>query len=170
MIKINQTALVYLLSKNLKVKRPLFIFVAIYIAIFCCPFVTTHADYFPTSESDLTRIQKEVSFSLKQTPEIKKVFVTAYSSTVGETDDTPCISANGYDLCKHNSENVVACNFLPFGAKVIFPQLDPNKYYTVVDRMQNIFDDRIDIWKKTHKDAEKFGIKYLKVEIYRDNQ
>jgi len=49
--------------------------------------------------------------------------ITAYSSTVDQCDDTPCITANGFNLCAHNQEDVIAANFLPFGTKVRIPEL-----------------------------------------------
>lgn len=159
--------LIYLFTKTLNHKSPLLIFIAIIFAIFCLPVALTHADFYPTTESYFTKIQKQVALSLKPQPEIMKLVVTAFSSTVAETDDTPCLTAINYDLCMHNVENVVACNFLPFGTKVVFPQLDPNKYYTVVDRMHERYNSRVDIWMKSHQEAEKFGKKYLTVEIYR---
>lgn len=62
-------------------------------------------------------------------------------------------------------ENVVACNFLPFGSKIKFPDIDPDKVYTVVDRMHERFNSRIDIWKKSSAEARKFGKRYMTVEI-----
>lgn len=94
------------------------------------------------------------------------VTATAYSSTVGQTDSTPCITANGYNLCEHNQENVIAANFLPFGTKVIFPELDPEKVYTVQDRMNKRYWYRVDFWKINYNDARDFGLKKLKIEIY----
>ena len=40
-----------------------------------------------------------------------RVWLTAYSSSVDETDDTPFITASG----KHVRDGIVATNFLPFG-------------------------------------------------------
>lgn len=165
--RIKHNVLIYLFTKTLNHKSPLLIFVAVLAAIFCLPIALTHADFFPTAESYFTKLQKQVTLDLKDEPDIMKLVVTAYSSTIGETDNTPCITATGYNLCKHDIENVVACNFLPFGTKVIFPDLDPEKVYTVVDRMHERFNSRMDIWMKSHQKAEKFGKKYLTVEIYR---
>jgi len=159
--------LIYLFAKTLNHKSPLLIFFAVLTAIFCLPVALTHADFFPITESFFTKMQKQIALDLKKDPQIMKIVVTAYSSRAEETDDTPCITATGYDLCKHNVENVVACNFLPFGTKVIFPELDPDKIYTVVDRMHERFNSRMDIWMKSHHKAQKFGKKYLTIEIYK---
>lgn len=167
MRRLKHNIVIYLTTKTLNHKSSLLIFIAIFAAIFCLPVTLTHADFFPTTESYFTKIQKQVALSLKAEPKIIRIVVTAYSSTTGETDNTPCLTATGYNLCKHDVENVVACNFLPFGTKVKFPELDPDKIYTVVDRMHERYNSRMDIWMQSHKKAEKFGKKYLTVEIYR---
>jgi 3D (Asp-Asp-Asp) domain-containing protein len=92
--------------------------------------------------------------------------VTAYNSLPGQTDSTPCITANGFNLCKNNQQNVIAANFLPFGTKVRFPDYDPNTIYTVQDRMNARYYYRADIWMKNRPDAVKFGLQNLKIEIY----
>ena len=47
--------------------------------------------------------------------------LTAYTSDPAQTDDTPCITASGLDVCARNEENVVAANFLPMGTRVRIP-------------------------------------------------
>jgi len=94
------------------------------------------------------------------------VTATAYNSLPGQTDDTPCLTANQYDLCANNREDVIACNFLPFGTRVMFPDLEPNKIYTVQDRMHQRYPFRIDFWLKEKSDAKKFGLKTLRMQIY----
>jgi 3D (Asp-Asp-Asp) domain-containing protein len=141
--------------------------IAIFLAIFCLPRISSFAYSQVEFNSIFANVQKLIALNYDPEPKILKIYVTAYSSTIEETDDTPCIAASGYDLCKHDKENVVACNFLPFGTKVIFPQLDPDKIYTVVDRMHERYNSRMDIWQKLKIDAKKFGKKYLTVEIYR---
>ncbi|MFA5188131.1 MAG: hypothetical protein WC460_02075 [Patescibacteria group bacterium] len=159
---------VYLLTKAFKGKSLLVLIFAIFVAIFCLPKISSWA-YFDLNTNDYFRqIQKVVSFDTKDKPEILRLYVTAYASVSELTDNTPCISASGYDLCKHNVENVVAANFLPFGAKVKFPDLDPDKVYTVVDRMHERYNSRLDIWMNSIEKAKKFGLKKLTVEIYKD--
>ncbi len=159
---------IFLFLKSLKKKWLLSLIIAIFIAIFCLPKFSSLAYYEIDINSYFNKIQRLVSFNFK--PEIKtmKLYVTAYSSTPEQTDNTPCIAASGYDLCSHNKENVVATNFLPFGTKVRFPELDPNKIYTVVDRMHERYNSRMDIWMTSKEDARKFGLKYLTVEIYKE--
>ncbi len=93
---------------------------------------------------------------------VRWVTVTAYSSTVDQTDDTPFITANG----KRVYDGLVATNFLPFGTKVKFPDYFGNKIFTVDDRMNKKYYYRMDIWMPTREQAKQFGVKYLKVEIY----
>src|SRR3989344_299704 len=47
-------------------------------------------------------------------PKILKVWLTAYSSTPEQTDETPFITASG----SYVRNGVVAANFLPMGAKI----------------------------------------------------
>jgi len=91
--------------------------------------------------------------------------VTAYSSTVEQTDSTPCITANGFNLCEHDRENVVAANSLPFGAKIRIPEYFGKRIFTVQDRMHHRFSNRIDVWMKERDDALEFGRRNLKIEI-----
>lgn|GEM_PF-3283620 len=93
------------------------------------------------------------------------VTATAYSSTAAQTDDSPCTTANGYNVCKANQENVIAANFLPFGTKVKFPEVYGDKIFTVQDRMNKRHAKRIDFWMKTTNKARQFGVKKIKVQV-----
>ncbi len=92
---------------------------------------------------------------------IGKSKITAYSSTVGQTDDTPFIMASG----NYVYDGAIAANFLPLGTKVRFPELFGDKVFTVEDRMNKRFQDRIDIWIESRSEALSFGMKYTIVEI-----
>lgn len=98
--------------------------------------------------------------------EIKEVEATAYSSTSDQTDDDPFIMASG----KYVYDGAIAANFLPFGTKVRFPEIYGDKIFTVEDRMNRRFSDRIDIWMETRREAEIFGIKKLKYEIVEEKE
>ena len=148
-------------------KNLLIALIAIFIAIFCLPKISSYAFYDPPIVFYFDKIRQAVNFDFKPKPEKLKIYVTAYSSNEDETDDSPCIAASGYNLCQHSLENVVAANFLPFGTKIKFPDIDPDKIYTVVDRMHERFNSRIDIWKSTKAEAKNFGIKYLTAVIYK---
>ncbi len=93
------------------------------------------------------------------------ILVTAYSSTRAQTDSTPCITANGFNVCNNNTENVVATNFLPFGTKIRFPDHFGDRVFTVQDRMHRRYSKRIDVWMKSTTAAKKFGVKKLRMEI-----
>jgi 3D (Asp-Asp-Asp) domain-containing protein len=89
------------------------------------------------------------------------VQVTAYSSTIDQTDDTPFIGANG----TYVHDGVVAANFLPFGTKIKIPEVYGDKVFIVEDRMHRRFQKRIDIWFPDRQSALKFGYQELKIQI-----
>jgi len=91
--------------------------------------------------------------------------MTAYNSEPGQTDDTPCITANNFNLCTHGIEDTVATNFLPFGTKVRMPELFGDKIFYVRDRMNKRYSYRFDVWMKEKSDAKQFGVKNVKIEI-----
>lgn len=94
--------------------------------------------------------------------EIRKITVTAYSSTPDQTDNSPFITASG----KLVYDGLVASNFLPFGTKVRFPELFRDKIFTVDDKMHERFTEtRVDIWFPDRESAEEFGIKETIMEI-----
>ncbi len=97
-----------------------------------------------------------------------KTVITVYTSTPDQTDSTPCITADGTDLCKRGTEDVVAANWLPFGTKVKIPSLYGDRVFEVHDRMNARYGyGRMDIWLNTSKtEARKFGVKRVDVEIY----
>lgn len=91
--------------------------------------------------------------------------ITAYNSEVGQCDNTPCITANGFNLCEHGIEDSVATNALPFGTKIRIPELFGDKVFVVRDRMNKRYTNRFDIWMKNKIDAKKFGLRVAKIEI-----
>ena len=91
----------------------------------------------------------------------KWVTVTAYSSTVDQTDSTPFTTALGTDV----RDGIVACNFLRFGTRVRFPHLYGDKVFVVEDRMALKNSHKIDIWFSSREDAKQFGVRTLKVEV-----
>ena len=120
-------------------------------------------------EQSLGFIQENslVAISNPSDPEpkvVKKVLmtVTAYSSSVWQTDDTPFITANGTQV----KDGIVANNFLAFGTKVRIPELYGNKIFVVEDRMhQRVGNYHIDIWFPTYEEALNFGAKNAHIEI-----
>jgi 3D (Asp-Asp-Asp) domain-containing protein len=91
--------------------------------------------------------------------------ITAYNSEAAQTDDTPCITANGFDVCAHNEEDTIAANFLKFGTKVQIPELFGDRIFIVRDRMNKRYSDRVDVWMKEKSDARQFGVKVAKIQV-----
>ncbi len=92
-----------------------------------------------------------VSFSVR---------VTAYSSSVDETDSTPFTTASGTQV----EDGIIAANFLPFGTKVMIPELFGDRIFTVEDRMHRRKTGFVDIWMPSKESAKEFGIH--EAEIY----
>ena len=90
------------------------------------------------------------------------VNVTAYSSANGQTDDTPFLTAFGTLV----RDGIVAANFLPIGTVVRFPDKFGEKIFVVEDRMHEKYGLQVDIWMSNLEEAKKFGIQYLKMEIF----
>ena len=90
------------------------------------------------------------------------VIVTAYSSTVWQTDDTPFITAAG----THVRDGIVANNLLPFGTKIRMPELYGDKIFVVEDRMHSRKSQyHFDIWFSTYEEAKNFGVENTYIEI-----
>ncbi len=91
-----------------------------------------------------------------------KVILTAYSSTVWQTDSTPFITANG----TYVHDGVVANNGFPFGTEIRIPELYGDKVFSVEDRMHwRKGNYHFDIWFPTYEQAKNFGVKYAYVEV-----
>lgn len=132
---------------------------------------------FSTSLSTLFSFESDpaVGFPKSGDKEPKRVVTavtTAYNSLVGQTDSTPCITANGFDLCEFYEENgfgnTVATNFLALGTQVRFPDLYGDKVFVVRDRMNAKYNGttRVDIWMKDYGEARIHGAKRLKMEVF----
>jgi len=91
--------------------------------------------------------------------------ITAYNSEVSQCDASPCITANGFNVCKHNIEDTIAANFLKFGTKVRIPELFGDRIFIVRDRMNQRHSDRVDVWMKYKENALTFGKRYAKIEV-----
>jgi 3D (Asp-Asp-Asp) domain-containing protein len=104
------------------------------------------------------------------TPSLKVIrtsthVITAYNSEAGQTDDSPCITANGFNVCKHGVEDTIAANFLKFGTKVQIPELFGDRIFVVRDRMNKRHTDRVDVWMNGKKEALKFGKKVAVIQV-----
>ncbi len=124
-------------------------------------------------ENDVTGMQlieKTVllPFAIPVQPKTSKtinVIVTAYSSTVEETDSTPFITASGEPVC----DGIVANNLLPFGTKIRLPAIFGDRIFVVKDRMHwKKGNYHVDVWFQSTKEALNFGSKYAKMEVLLD--
>lgn len=88
-----------------------------------------------------------------------RVTATAYSSTVAQTDLTPCITAAGTRV----REGIVATNFLPLGTQLRIG----NALFVVEDRMNERYNGKyiIDVWRPTTGLAREFGAQTIEIEI-----
>ena len=89
------------------------------------------------------------------------ITVTAYSSTHDQTDSTPFITAAG----TYVRDGVIACNFLPFGTRVQFPDLYGDKIFVVEDRLAWRNSHKIDIWFPSRWQALHFGVRKTPIKI-----
>ena len=99
--------------------------------------------------------------SAKSLPPVLLLKVTAYSSSVDETDDTPLITASGMTV----RDGIVATNLLPFGTLVKIPKLFGDKIFIVEDRMSKKMKNNIDIWMSSKAKALRFGVAYAEVNV-----
>ncbi len=90
-----------------------------------------------------------------------KARITAYSSRVEETDDTPHITASGTNV----RPGVVAANWLPFGTRVKIPELFGQKVFVVEDRMHKRNGDKLDVWFPSTEEALRFGTQVARIEV-----
>ncbi len=110
--------------------------------------------------------QGNTVLSLSQIPEEKtrriNVVITAYSSTVDQTDNTPHTTASG-DRVK---EGIVANNALPFGTEIKIPELYGDQTFVVKDRLNRRKSSyHVDIWFRTREEAIEFGSKKTYIEV-----
>ena len=98
--------------------------------------------------------------------------VTAYNAgDPKQTDNTPCISANGENLCKAlaKGEKRCAANFVPLGSSLY---VDKFGVCVVTDRTNKRYRNRVDIamQKDEYRKARRFGRQKLHVKILANNQ
>jgi len=65
-----------------------------------------------------------------------------------------------------SSRCIRVANFLPIGTVVRFPDKFGEKIFVVEDRMHEKYGLQVDIWIFNQEEAKKFGIQYLKMEIF----
>ena len=87
--------------------------------------------------------------------------VTAYTSSVEETDDTPFITASGSLV----DDSTLACPaFLPFGTEV---EINGKRFFCK-DRMnlRYRYDHYYDMWVQTKEEAREWGRQTVVIKIY----
>ena len=142
------------------------------------PFLTANfrlSGYEEKQESKLTIVQGNF-LTANKSPESKTsgnsknlgvkikelvISISAYSSTVDQTDDSPFITARG----TYVRDGIIAANFLPFGTKIKIPELFGDKIFVVEDRMNSRYWHKVDIWFPERQDALEFGVKTAKIQI-----
>lgn len=95
--------------------------------------------------------------------------VTAYNTgDVNQCWGDPCVSANGEDICMALEKGYKRCaaNFVPLGTRL---NVEGFGQCVVTDRMNSRYHYRVDIAmkKNEYKEARKFGLKRLKIEVLR---
>lgn len=94
----------------------------------------------------------------------KYVTATAYNSLPEQTDSTPFITASG----TRTRWGVVAVNGMRIGTKIKIPELYGDQVFIVEDRMNARYgSNRLDIWMEEYGDARQFGVRKIKIEVYK---
>ncbi len=93
--------------------------------------------------------------------------VTAYNAgDPGQTDETPCISASGENICKALAKGKKRCaaNFVPLGSRL---HVDKIGVCLVTDRTNKRYRNRVDVamQKDEYQKARRFGRQKLAVKI-----
>ena len=118
-----------------------------------------------TSTPALTNRLPEIAYKAPVVTQEGSHTITAYNSEAAQTDASPCITANGFNVCQHGQEDTFAANFLPFGTKVIIPELFGDRVFVVRDRMNKRHTSRVDVWMKNRQAALKFGVQVAKIQV-----
>jgi 3D (Asp-Asp-Asp) domain-containing protein len=98
------------------------------------------------------------------------VQLSGYNSEVGQTDDSPFITAAN----THVRWGIVAANIIdangrniPFGTIIKIPALYGDQIFVVEDRMNKRYTRNVDIWFESHADALKLGRRTVQIEVIR---
>jgi len=90
------------------------------------------------------------------------VVITAYSSSVNQTDSTPFITAANTQV----RDGIIANNYLPFGTRIRIPEIYGDKIFVVEDRMNKRKGNyQVDIWFPSFSQAKEFGAKKGYIEV-----
>lgn len=87
---------------------------------------------------------KPVVMSVPEVKYARTYTVTAYNSVPWQTDSTPCISADGSNICQLREQGEQSCAAaLPFGTKIHVPGFG---VCTVRDRLATKYSHRVDLY------------------------
>jgi 3D (Asp-Asp-Asp) domain-containing protein len=122
----------------------------------------------PLVDATLATTPTSRFYSAPVCPRTIRGTITAYTSTPDQTDGNPFVTASG----KRVHDGIIAANGLPFGTVIKIPSLFGDKRFVVQDRMNARYEfGHFDVWlETTRKEALKFGVKHVTVEIYYPDQ
>lgn len=132
-----------------------------------------HQEDDDTQTKELIDVNNVRSVKEKYKDQIKKNYktnITSYNSEAEQTDDSPCITASGLDVCERNTEDIVATNDLPLHSRILIPEYFGERIFYVEDRMNVRYTGtgRVDIWMKDESNSRKWGIKYTEILVLKD--
>lgn len=131
-----------------------FWFWVLLIGAFCLAFSIDHF----TSLTTVTPAHAEEVMPPVPPVSTEFAIVTAYTSSVDETDDSPFITASG----AHTQPGTLACPAqYAFGTQVRIGDAT----YTCRDRMNVKYGNRFDVWVQTKAEAKARGIQKLPIQI-----
>jgi|GEM_PF-4265513 len=109
-----------------------------------------------------SQLEGDRGFDARAPMRVHNLQVSAYTSRVRETDDTPFETASG----KRVRWGIVASNKFPLGTKLRLPELFGHEIFVVEDCMNERYRHRVDVWMPRLTPALKFGVKSMvKVEV-----
>ncbi len=137
------------------------------VVAFAVPHLATQAE---TTTMAVSMARTSVVQAVLPSPAIQDTLylrITAYSSTPDQTKSygSPFITADN----TYVHDGVIATNILPFGTKVMIPELFGNKVFTVHDRMSKKLMNNLDIWMNSTESALIFGVHNAKVVVLEDS-
>ena len=87
--------------------------------------------------------------------------ITAYNTLSYQTDNEPCISASGMNICETEGLICACPREFEFGTNFLID----GKVYNCQDRLHSKYDNRIDLLMDTIEEAKEFGKQELEVYI-----
>lgn len=156
-----------------KERRQVFLFIFWYfiltISVVLASFVVASMIYLPSDVSDNSQKTADVVTTTPPVREMKIATITHYTSSPEETDASPCISADGNDICKlfKQGKNTCGTNDYPFGTELYVAD---HGFCTVHDVMNARFTGKgyIDWYMGQDKKAAfEHGIETKEIVIFR---